>query len=80
MEILVACMESCEGMKFALLNGNGDVLERSTYAQISFLESNSTISLSSIGSNLSITTEGIWIVNVHVLFVNMTVKACIWDP
>ena len=70
---------SCEGVEFLLLNGNGDMSERSTTTQISSSESDNTNILSSLGSNLTVATVGILTVDVPDSLVNMTVGACICD-
>ena len=74
---LDTCIGSCEEVEWILLNGNDDVIEISTDAQISFSKYDTT--LWSVGSNLTCAIEGIWTVDVSDFFVNMIVEACIWD-
>jgi hypothetical protein len=56
---LATCIGSWEGIKWTLLNGNGDVFERSTDVQMSSSESDSTNIISSRGSTLICAIEGI---------------------
>jgi hypothetical protein len=74
---LARCIGSWEGVEWTLLNGNGDVFEKSTDAQISSSEYDSTNTLSSRGSTLTGAIEGIWTVDVPDSFVKMTIEACI---
>lgn len=68
-EDLVACMGSCEWVEFALSNKNDDMSKRSADAQISTFESNSTNILSSVDSNLTVVTKGMW---------TMMYQICLW--
>jgi hypothetical protein len=56
---LATCIGSWEGVEWTLLNGNDDMFERLTNAQMSSFESNSKNTLSSRGSTLTGAIEGI---------------------